>query len=550
MITEQQQKYEETIAALSQIQKDKGDDFIVRITRRRKDSSFAEPVGTLAEARLEHFLVGPKTPELWLQKFAGGASTYLLQIFHTSNMEKPIGGLLPVQVPGQPREADPEVVDAPDWVGPGRCIVPEKKGKGGEPPPYMVAPSSPHRPQDATIVERNGGGGTPTLTPPATGIPADAAREIIRQQDEVTRQRLELAEDRRKIEVAQAKREAEAQIAAAKAEAEARARLERERNDRLEREMEKLREEIRTRAAVAQATPTGPAPTDRFAELMMELRRSDQEQRKAEREFQAEQRRLEREAAVERAKIEAEARAESERIRAESAKAQAELQSHLIKVATEKPSGSEMAEKVLLSVTSAISGLMSNQVNMINAMNELGFGGSEEPEPEPRWLKTAERMMRSFAAISQTRQQGQPAQPLPPPNNPQQALPPPPAQSTPVSPQTPPAQVHNFPDGEPSMALVEQLQKAIVGKSHDPGTIAEFILGNMTDPGLQRLLVSKQRLSEIVEDLVGDDWLDDPNNVAFAKAVAQAFVERGSERGLFDADSMKETLADLDTLGQ
>jgi hypothetical protein len=369
----------------------------------------------------------------------------------------------------------------------------------------------------------------------------EVARDIQRQFEDVTKARLEIVEERRKMEVAAAKREAESQIAAVKAEAQNLARIERERADRLEREMAEVRNRL--------STPAAPPQQDRLAEVLLEMKRSEQEQRKSEREFQAEQRRIEREHALEREKIQAEAKAESERLRMEMQRANNEMQAKLLQVATEKPSGSEMAEKVLMSVTGAISGLMSNQVNMINAMNELGMGGGgEEPEPEPRWLKSVERMVRAFGAMNR-QPQGQ-QQPLPPPQQQPQQLPPPRQQQAPAQP-LPPQQGPEQPlqQGPVSQEVVEQLTSAITNKTHDPGTIAEFILANLKDAGLQQLLISEQKMSRIFENLLGEEWLDDDNNVAFVKAVAQSFVEKGVAANLFDAADMKETLADIDTLG-
>jgi hypothetical protein len=523
-LTTQPNPQQETIAAISQISRDKSDDFVVRITRRRSSGDLATPVATLADARLEHFLVGPKTPELWLPKLAGGGVNYLLSVFHRDNGEKPIGGPLIITVPGTPRDADPSALEDPEWVGPGRCIVPEKKPKQNEAWMNGPSPSSRQSPRPP-VGEEGGGSSSPAVSTSAYAVALHNA-EMSKQWEEINRAKETLAEERRRIEVAAVKRDADAQIAVARAEAETARREARERQDRIERELAEIRNRPPT------APPTAAPGQDRFAEVLLEMKKSDQEQRRAEREFQAEQRRAEREFALEREKIQAEAKAAADRAHAEMTAANNALQSKLLEVATTKPSGSDMAEKVLLSVTGAISNLMSNQVNMINSMSELGFGGrDEEPEEkEPAWMKSVERMARLFAP--------KPA-PLPPPDAGQEQ-----GQEQQALPSAPPAPV------EQQQSTVVQIQRAVWSKANKPSAVADFILQRLGDPEVADLLVSEDKISDVLVKLLSKEWLAVAENRTYAKAVATAFMERGVQAKVFTEEALAQARPDIEHLGE
>ena len=546
MAMEIQKSSEETIALISEASK-VNNDFTVRILRRRNPSALAETVAVLAGAQLEHFIIGPRTPELWLPKLSGGGLHYLLTVYSSSNSERPIGGPLIIQVPGEPRIANPDVLDDPDWVGPAKCIVPEKIVPVQQ-QAQQIHISSPPLPPGKQLPSATNDVQVSSLP---GGISLAAAESMQKQWDEILRARTDLAEERRKVEVAAARREGESQLAAVKAEAEARSRLERERADRMERELA----EIRARPAVVAAPPQN----DRLAELLLEQRKSEAEQRLADRAAEREQRAAEvAQRAAERA-ADRESQLALERIRAEAKIEADKLQARMFEMAASKPSGSEAAEKVFASMATGLSGLMSNQINMLSAMNDLGLNGQQEveAEPEPKWIKAVERMVRAFGpAIQQrvvqpqptTQPQRQVAAPRP-----QQRPRPVTVQQQPVTPEVmPPEAAMGAPppvqEGE-VVDVVEEIFDTIRERAMPSGQIADMMMANMLDPGLQAVLQESTDLKEILENHLGMDWLTSESNRMFAKSVAVDFVERAVRGGIFPAAMLEEIAGELEGLG-
>jgi len=227
---------EETFVLINTKAKEQGDTFRVKVYRRRPGSTLLETVATLGDAKVEHIA----NPEMWLQQLAGGGPTFVLQVFHTSEPTTAVGGMFAINIPGDPRDVDLRVVKHPGWAGPPALLFPQASlmpqapgvGAGGD-PMYAVGAGGGATAYGAYGAQQfaypNGNGTRPPL-PPGYGYdpyypprttpdPAQAAQiasltqQTAQLRDALAQRERDLAEERRRGELEQAKRESDKQIA-------------------------------------------------------------------------------------------------------------------------------------------------------------------------------------------------------------------------------------------------------------------------------------------------------------------------------------------------
>ena len=555
---------DEIVGMIAESAKAKGNDFLVKITRRRGGGPPVS-VAQLGNARLEHFIVGASSHEIWVPKLLGGG-LFSITVHNVNDPQGagPVSPPLMLQVDGAPRDPDPNIFDQPDWEGPRECIF----------PPRAKASDTTH-----TTVPPGAGSGTgaanPASGPGIGGTSTAATDELSRQWANVTKAKEEALEIQRKAEIAAARRDAEAQIAAARREAELavsaakrEAEIERRARDDQFQRLERSLEELRAKAAAPAPVLAPAAPVeDKFGQMMMEMRRAD------------------REAALEMAKIQAQAAAAQATAQAAQSAQAAELNKTLMAAVLAKPSSSDTAEKVFTSMAAAVSQMMGNQIQMFSAMNDLGMGpnqGAPEPEPEPAWARAAERIVKAFGSVvaqGNIRKAGQqpngangaqrqipgrqptggaaqqpkpPAQPAPiPTGQPTQAAP---AQAPAVTPSEvlPPESTQAAEDdgliSDP--AVPQMIFDEIRAKAKPAAEIAGLIIKNIRCRELQDTLASDDDLRVILEKNIGMDWLATESNRLFARSVAAEFIEQGIQINMFPAAMAGQIGEMLDGLGE
>jgi len=110
----------ETIALLAKKAEEKGDNFWVKVFRRRVQGQLPDSVATFGGASVQHF----QHPEMWLPRLLGGGPTFLLSGYHEENLVVPIGDFITINVPvdGNPprasNEIDTSILKSPGWTGP------------------------------------------------------------------------------------------------------------------------------------------------------------------------------------------------------------------------------------------------------------------------------------------------------------------------------------------------------------------------------------------------------------------------------------------------
>jgi hypothetical protein len=503
---------EEVLARIGQVRDASGDDFHLKIERRQSVSAFPVLIATIEGARVEHIA----TPESWLPKFVGGGMLQI-KVFHATDRSKMVG-MINDTFNSAPKEPDVSVLERPDWAGPRIAVYPPpKKAKENNSTTILVPPVD-----DGAVPRPLGGvdsGGPSHSASPMEAHLAQRAQALQHAENE-------LAERKRQMEIDAIKKEAETKARAAD-----------ERVKNLERQLDEIRNRPPPAPVVA------PASSDKTTELLLELRKMDADQRRADRDAQQEQRRVERESIAEQKRQERETNLELARIRADADKASAQAQADMLKALASKPAidpqimelmGKNDTSKVMSDMAAVVSTSMSNQLNVMSALMDLGMGGREPAAPripKPSGWDSAAKILvpiitRAFAGPPAGTPPGQVInQPVNPAAKTPEALP---AANGANGAQAP------APEAPPPVPpLASQIAELIKSKTKTPKEVAELILQNINDASIQTLAISSKGDPRVLFDMMLNDWLDDTTNRTYAAEILKVTLEQGIASGVF-----------------
>ncbi len=89
------------------------DEFAVKVLRRVHNSMAPTRIAMFSGATATHLV----NPELWIPQLAGGGN-FMLQAYHVSDLNKPVGGFVTFPVEGDPRDVDIAATVKTSWRGP------------------------------------------------------------------------------------------------------------------------------------------------------------------------------------------------------------------------------------------------------------------------------------------------------------------------------------------------------------------------------------------------------------------------------------------------
>ena len=513
---------DEIVSVLAEKAKQDGDDFRIKIERRRTNGAPPELVSTLDGARVEHF----STPESWIPRFVGGG-TLSLKAFHSSDYGKMIG-MIGVNVEGQPKMPDLRVLESAEWQGPRLLVYP------AAPPPRREEPIS-----FLTTVPSTVDNGSPRTTPVGSNGGGTSSpdsyieQRLAAKMEAIQKAELAILERSKMMEIEAARREADIRIRAAE--------------DR-SKDIERRLDEISRRPPPAPGTDSGAV----LAQMMAEMRKSDREAQMQAAQQAVEMRKAEREAQAAQAAQQQLFQLEMAKLQAENARAAAEsnkvLLSALIGKPAIDPAIAEMISKndtsqLIASMSTMLTNTASQHLNMMSAMMDMGINRQPEPPRAPKksgWESAASVLLPVVTRMLQPQPgQAAPQQVLaqPPPALPQgfsgiQQTAPTPAPAPVPSPSTP------APAGP---TLVERLATVIQARGASAQDIAAMIVQNFSDPSLQAAATAAKGDPRVLFDsILSADWLDVKDNRTFAAEVMKIALEQGAASGLFPAEVVPE----------
>ncbi len=504
---------DDILAVISARAKEMGDDFRIRIERRPTIGSPPKMIATLEGARAEHF----SSPETWLPKLIGGGIVQL-KAYHMSDPNTVVG--MPCYtLDGTPINPNVSVVEQTDWKGPSIITYPEKSRNDQSANIAAPLPSDSPAPR---VTGGNGEGGHP---------PSAAEMRLLAQSEAIRKAEMDLIERKRQMEVDALKREAE---------------RERSSNQERIRELERRIEE-RSKA---------PDGSDRFAELMMEMRRADVEARKADREIQMQLANSQAMQALEMAKLQSQQQIEMAKAQAESSKAAAESNKVLLEALLNKPAidpaiatmiGKNDTSQLLASMSSMLTNTASQNLSMMGALMDMGLIGKDQPsKPEKKnmGLQLLEGLGKLLLAPRPGGAPGQPLFPQPqlapaPAQVIQQTQPNPaagPAVTPAVQPQAAPAsaQTVSVPAGP---TVLSQVVDAIKGRKASAKDIAETVLQHWNDPSILGALQEAEGDPRVLLDNILGEWLDDKDNRKFGGEIIKIVLEQGIASNIIPEES-------------
>ncbi len=201
-----------TIALLNQRSEQSGNNFRVKVYRKRSSAALPEHVATLDGAEVRHIA----NPETWLPKLCGGGN-YFFMVFHAADTTTSIGGHLPCMFQGAPFDVlRLDVVRGPNWEGPLELIFPPKEDPSDRPTHISMAPV-PQMPGAATVTS-----GMPTPAQPHSPAIDAALQQFQAMQAQFAQRERELIDRERRMERENDRREAEARWKEMEAKASAR----------------------------------------------------------------------------------------------------------------------------------------------------------------------------------------------------------------------------------------------------------------------------------------------------------------------------------------
>lgn len=484
------------------------DSFFLKVFRRAHMGSLPTIVASFSGAQIAHFT----SPELWLPQLAGGGK-FLLQGYHESNLNAPVGSFIMFTVDNdEPRDVDINAPKKAGWRGPPTLEFPkeqERRPVVDEMPLYGVrSPSAP------------GSGDSATRSSPAWPRQAGggAHRQSYEPGEEAFGPRAYALEaERRKLEA-----------------------------DKLEAAREKHRAELemvkQTHAAEMKAlearieSKLSQKPTeDSGSKMLLEFMKQQAEDRRAAAEAAREERRLERERLDKlELRLAEDRRADRERsdrlfekLAERKEKDPIELVKQVVELTGKKGNDAEVMMKSVHNMVEMQSSMMGAAMDFVDQASRLQLPGGGDNEPA--WVKGVDRLIKGIGKMAMARG---PAPVLPPARQVvnQQGQP----QPAPGQPQSQPQQPQQVPP------MIDQIEGAI-RIHHPPDLVAKALVHYYKDPSIQSALAEAGGDFELAFKNRLKNWPDEaPENRAYLTQLVQALEKQLQSAGFYADDPPDE----------
>ncbi|MFA6118132.1 MAG: hypothetical protein WC729_29365 [Sphingomonas sp.] len=477
-----------------------GDDFRLRIARRRTLGTLPEIVAMLEEAHAEHLVA----PETWLPRLTGGGRLEI-SVYHSSNVNTPIGGPVIVTVDGDPIKPDAALLRLPDWAGPRRLTYPRPEKKK-ENEGFSMSSNAPANP----------------MAPSFHHDEAKAnAREV--QFEQTLRDLNARIEATARLERDLLEKKSQMEVEAIRRDADARAREAEARVQRLEQ---------------AQLQPR--APTENLGSVVEKLMPLVLQVMESNRAASAAAAAAQAQATLEAAKMQAQV--------LQAIMSKPAIDPQMLALLTKDDGSARVMEQMgdLFSATTATT------MNVLNAAVEMGLAGGQRGNEEPVALRAVREGVRALMALSGAGRNAaagaKPRRQLPAKEQPKQEVAsPPPAAPAPTVEKGGAAAEAPLKAAEPT--ALDKVIHRIEQKKDKPEEIATYLVENVTDPSIIEVFADPEvDFRAVFEERLGD-WLDADENKNFLKAVIHSFAEQGVEAGLFTAEALPEIEKAMESLG-
>lgn len=553
-VPEPQKTPEETIALITEAKTARGDKFIVKVFKRKNAAGLFEWFADLADATAFHI----SSPEPWIHQLGGGGE-YRLQAYHMDATTVPVGGRLPILIPGQGSQyPQPGLEMRNDWCGPRTIMataapsnqLPASFYQGQQPQQQVQAGYGPPQAGNGAVVQPFPGGFAPQ------GYPQQYSQQP--SQTDQLRSQLEAKERElaaRELRIERERHEREAEVKRAESEQKLR--------EESARSIRELELKIQTVLAATQAPKAGPGDWVKdlatvLGPIGLELMRNSQAQRDAQFKMQLE--------AQERAdKRAAEDRAENRKLLEAIGSKPGMSDETKMLIETLRSQGG-MAADFMRQSMDATGVVTKNSLAMIETISSLKFG--DEPEsPVIQAVREAVSALKHLGVGSDRAARR---------SIPQQQLPYSTAATQPVPQQIPPVvnpaqvaqqaanaaqpvQVHQFNEapqqaqpqaptislnearqilnrGQPPRETEDPLAVLVLGiqAHHNPIEIATYFFASQRHP---KMLVALRSVKGAIDDLfkmqLGLPWLNDPTNTPYVMQLVAVMEDMGEKLGLY-----------------
>lgn len=193
--------HEDTIALMNAKATADGDDWWLKVHRRRHIGALPELIATLHNAQVIH----AANPETWLPRLAGGGPTFVLHVYHAKTPTVLLG-TLQFQIPtdnNPEKSVDPSVTKSQTWAGPRTLAWPPASNEDKQQDRYSIS-APPASPSGNSAANNVPGGGSPGVSNFASAQIAqlDAANARIEiERQKLAAEREQMAEERRRLEL-------------------------------------------------------------------------------------------------------------------------------------------------------------------------------------------------------------------------------------------------------------------------------------------------------------------------------------------------------------
>lgn len=509
---------EDTLAMLRDRAKEQ-DAFSVKVFRRKHMSIPPELVSTLSGALLSHFV----NPELWVPQLCGGGKFHL-QAFHASDMNKPVGGVIMIEIANlDSKEVDIVAPTRSGWQGPAEITFPLKDARPAQQDMGYGTSISPPGPGSTDSASRTTHGWP---RPPGGGVSREqygdgpgwettraglATIEAERRRFE--EEKLAAEREKHKNEIAALQKSHEADNRALKAE---------------------LMGEIRA------AKPTGPDPMTTLLTTMMAQQSED---RRASELRQAEDRRA---AAVAQERSDARFSLLIEKMNDKPKENPLDMIAKVIEITGGGKKGNDGVIEAQTKMMHSMSEMMGQQVSVamdfVSAAADLQLG--QQGGNEPGWVKGIESVVKTVGAMAKGVQVKRPApagqQPLPPqaqahPDQ-QYVQPAPGSQAVPVQQFAKPPAKPKAPVEMPP--AIDQFINAIKNYGLPPAQIAKALVTNISDPSLiEAFAAAGGDFEALIQQRLGAWANEKPENAQYLIALIAEVKRQFVEAGIIEADA-------------
>ncbi len=491
---------EDTLAMISEKAKKDGDEFIVKIQRRRAPGFTADLVATMSGAQHTHFV----SPELWVPQLVGGGRI-LLAAYHASDQSKQVGGFVQVEIGAQgsaaqePHDVDFAALKRSDWRGPAVIDypLPQERRPQDDPGMYRIPgnspPPAPGTGDSATASHpawaRSAGGGFPRLARPS--YEDDATDRALRDRGAVEAERRKVEEERLQNE----RERHAAQLEAIKKEHAADLRA----------------MEMRLMTTFQQ----NKAPPDNSVSefLKMFIQQQAEDKRAAEAQRQEDRRAAEARTAADNARFERLIEKMSEKKPEKDPIEQIKVIADLV-----KPKDDSNNPKMMHQMMEMMSTITGASMDFVERAADMQLGAREAENPIVKGIEHGVKAITAMARGSAAKKQLPAQQPqAQAPRQPQQA------------------------SNETALTVLQQIEIAVKEKLQPPTEVARVLIANREDPEIYALVASVGFDFEAAFDKRLGNWKNvSPDNMAYFKSLIAEIEKAAQAAGLFDGPDEPE----------